>query len=378
MLQLLLEQGQGYDDLAGLLGTDADEIRRRARAALGEMAGRDPDGEVALSDYLLGQADPIGRADAVRYLQGDPDANEMAARLVAQLRLLAPNAELPEIPPPRGRRRSRKEAAPPSPPATGPAPPPPSAAPPPGPAREPSPGQTASARASELLGRFGGSGRNAKLAVGGLVAVLLVLVVVVAIASGGGDGDGEPTCPTIDTSEATAAGLPAVELQPPSPAPEGECAPTGQAVLTATQDQAFLQINAASLPATAPGQSYIVWLFRSQREARPLARDTVGEDGNLSGPAPLATELLALFPAFQSVNISLVSQDEAQQVQQALRRQALTRYVGETVLSGAVPDLGAIGGQGAQQDGTQPGAGQGGAGQGGAGGTQQGGAQQGG
>src|SRR5512138_1102232 len=118
MLQLLLEGGQGYADIGSLLGIAPDEVRSRARAALTEIGGADPDAQVGLTDYLLGQADPIGRADAVRHLQSDPEANALAQRLVQNLRLLAPKAQLPEIPEPRGGRR----AAPPPSPAATPAP----------------------------------------------------------------------------------------------------------------------------------------------------------------------------------------------------------------------------------------------------------------
>src|SRR5215208_405115 len=98
MLQLLLEGGQGYGDIGSLLGIAPDEVRSRARSALREMGGADPDAQVGLSDYLLGQADPIGRADAVRHLQADPEANALSARLIQQLRLLAPKGQFPEIP----------------------------------------------------------------------------------------------------------------------------------------------------------------------------------------------------------------------------------------------------------------------------------------
>jgi hypothetical protein len=82
--QLLLEGGQGYDDIASLLGVSPDEVRARARSALTEMGGADPDAQVAVSDFLLGKADPIGRADAVRHLQNDPEANARV-RLLTQL-----------------------------------------------------------------------------------------------------------------------------------------------------------------------------------------------------------------------------------------------------------------------------------------------------
>src|SRR5690348_8185301 len=106
MLQLLLEGGQGYDDIGSLLGIAPDEVRRRARAALQDMGGADPDAQVGLSDYLLGQADPIGRADAIRHLQSDPETNALAERLAQQLRVLAPKAQLPDIPAPRGGQRA--------------------------------------------------------------------------------------------------------------------------------------------------------------------------------------------------------------------------------------------------------------------------------
>src|ERR687892_1799711 len=123
MLQLLLEGGQGYEDIGSLLGVGPDEVRSRARSALQEIGGADPDAQVGLSDYLLGQADPIGRADAVRHLQGDPEANALAQRLVQNLRLLAPKGQLPEIRAARSGRRA-PAPAPPSEPAQPPATPP--------------------------------------------------------------------------------------------------------------------------------------------------------------------------------------------------------------------------------------------------------------
>jgi hypothetical protein len=110
MLQLLLERGQSYDDLASILGVDAAEVRRRARAALTELAGTDPDRKAALTDYLLGQADPIDRADAVRHLKDDPDDLAMVAELAQKLRLVAPEAELPRLPGEERRPRPRRQA----------------------------------------------------------------------------------------------------------------------------------------------------------------------------------------------------------------------------------------------------------------------------
>src|SRR5918998_1289357 len=112
MLQLLLERGQSYDDLASVLGVSSDEVRERARDALQDLGGADPDAEVGLTDYLLGQADPIGRADAVRHIQSDPDTAALAARIAAQLQLIAPDADLPDLPRAKGAKVSRVERPP--------------------------------------------------------------------------------------------------------------------------------------------------------------------------------------------------------------------------------------------------------------------------
>ena len=110
MLQLLLERGQSYDDLASVLGVSSDEVRDRAREALRDLGGADPDAEVGLTDYLLGQADPIGRADAVRHIQSDPDTAALAEKIAAQLQLLAPDADLPELPRAKGAKGSQGAA----------------------------------------------------------------------------------------------------------------------------------------------------------------------------------------------------------------------------------------------------------------------------
>jgi hypothetical protein len=108
MLQLLLERGQSYTDLASLLGVDEAEVRTRARAMLAELAGTDPDRHVGLTDYLLGQADPIGRADAVRHLKADPADLELATEIAQKIRLNAPAAELPRLPGEERRPRPRR------------------------------------------------------------------------------------------------------------------------------------------------------------------------------------------------------------------------------------------------------------------------------
>jgi hypothetical protein len=352
MLQLLLEGGQGYDDIGSLLGIAPDEVRSRARSALTEIGGADPDAQVALSDYLLGQADPIGRADAVRHLQSDPEANALAQRLTQNLRLLAPKANLPEIPEPRGGRK----AAPPPPPAVqappaGPAQPQPPAPATPAPAKGPG---LASRAAAFFSGRGSVSGkRRTQLIVGGAVALVLIIVVLVVATSGGGSST---DCKPLDVSAAQQAGVPTTKLDPVGDLADEDCAPTGQVTLVPVSPQNqktkkpaisgfALQMNAAHLEPTSDGDEYVLWLYNSDQQARPIGQETVGDDGNLTGAAPLATQELVYLQALQKVRLSRVTSAQKNQIQQALQAQqgkkatGVIQFVGDPVLEGSGQQL---------------------------------------
>jgi hypothetical protein len=345
MLQLLLEGGQGYEDIGGLLGTSGEEVRTRARAALREMGGADPDATAGLTDYLLGKADPIGRADSVRQLQNDAQANELASRLVAQLRLLAPRAELPEIPPTRGGGR-RAAGAPP--------PPPPEPALRPGGTASPAAaapsakGDSFTTRVSSLLGgvgrwfsgvggRLGGGrlGGDRRLAFGlGLGALLIIAVVVAVVVSGGNDDSSSASSTTTGTSNED---LTAVML---APLAEGSDA-TGQAAFGRVGNQPALRINLAGLEPTGKNQNYIVWLYNSDQVAFPLARDQVGADGDLKGDAPIPNALISLLPQFGCVDVSLATNDETvAALRAAAKGRNLPQHTGESVLRGMIPRAG--------------------------------------
>src|SRR5829696_3702885 len=356
MLQLLLEGGQGYDDIVSLLGIAPDEVRSRARSALTEIGGADPDAQVGLSDYLLGQADPIGRADAVRQLQSDPDANALAQRLVQNLRLLAPRAELPEIPEARGGRRA---TPPPPPPATPSAPPsqPRAAAPAaaaPGPPKGPG-------FASRAAGFFSGLGsvsgkRRTQLIVGGAAALALIIVGIALATSGGGDGGSD--CKPLDVSAAQQAGVPTTKLAAVGELADQDCAPTGQVTLVPVSPQNqqqsakkpaisgfALQTNAAHLEPSADGDEYVLWLYGSDQQARPIGQETVSDDGNLTGAAPLATQELVFLQALQTIRLSRVTAAEKNQIQQTLQAQqgkkatGVISFAGTPVLEGSGAQL---------------------------------------
>lgn len=346
MLQLLLEGGQSYDDIGSLLGIAPDEVRTRARSALREIGGADPDAQVGLSDYVLGQADPIGRADAVRHLQSDPEANALAQRLVQNLRVLAPKAQLPEIPEPRGGRK----AAPPPPAASAEAPPP---VPPSPAAGAPTKGPGFASRVSGALSFGGMSGKRRTQFLVGIVAALALVIVVVVVATSGGSSDSSD-CKGVDTSTAQQAGVPTIKLVATGGAADADCPPSGQITLGATQQAAnsktqtpsfALQANAVHLPPSGQGERYLLWLYKSDTQSLPLGQETVDASGNLTGGVPLIAQQVLLLPAFDSIRISKVTSAEAQQLQQALQQQGkkatgVIQFVGQPMLQGSISELG--------------------------------------
>jgi hypothetical protein len=341
MLQLLLS-GQSYDDIGSLLGVDAGEVRSRARSALGEIGGADPDAQVGLSDYLLGQADPIGRADAVRQLQGDPETNALAQRLVQNLRLLAPSAQLPEIPEARGDKRPTTTAAAPSPAVTPP--PPDQSTMPKGPGF-----------ASRAAGFLTGLGVGLLAAIGFAVVLLVAIGIYFATSSGGGGSDSSD-CKPVDTSAAQQAGVPTIKLTATGAAADADCPPSGQITLGSQQQASnsknqtptfALQANAVNLPPSANGERYLLWLYKSDTQSLPLGQETVDSSGNLTGGVPLIAQQVLLLPAFDSIRISKVSSTEAQQVQQSLQQQQQAKkatgvipFAGQPMLQGNISELG--------------------------------------
>jgi hypothetical protein len=356
MLQLLLEGGQSYEDIGSLLGITPEEVRSRARAALTEIGGADPDAQVPISDYLLGHADPIGRADAVRHLQSDPEANALAERLVAQLRLLAPKAQLPEIPPARGGRRAAAPPPPPPPEAPrAPGAPPPSA---PGPAAG---GPSIRERVGGALGGSGPSRRQSQIAVGIGAGALLIIVVVLAVSGVFGsndddDGGGSEDCASLDTTQAQQAGVPTISLAAVGAVASSECPPSGQITLAPIQPQQSqqnqqqqaqfgLQINAVNLEPTTSEDVYVLWLYTSDDQAAPIGQQTVDASGNLTGGVQLGAEQVVLLPAFRMMRVARATTAENQQIQQSLQAQGQQPsnpipFVGETVLEGNVSELG--------------------------------------
>jgi hypothetical protein len=101
-LQLLVQQGRSYDDIASLLRIDQSAVRERAHAALDalgpeDVAGLSLEDQDEVADYLLGQQSASQRAATRDFLERSAPGRAWARVVAGELRPLAGD-NLPEIP----------------------------------------------------------------------------------------------------------------------------------------------------------------------------------------------------------------------------------------------------------------------------------------
>jgi hypothetical protein len=327
MLQLLLQRGQSYADIGSLLGLDVEGVQSRARQALTEIGGQDPDRDVSLTDYLLGQADPIGRADAARQLQADGEARDLAERLVTQLRVLAPGADLPNLPGADSSSAKRKDT--------------------PAPAPQPSDRAADNAPTRRPFGELTSTlSRGQRQAIAGLFgAGILIVVAVLALAGvfdSGGGGDNSSSNSSsggANTQSASSQGPPHADLKPQ----DGSNA-SGVAVIGRTRNVPAMRVKAFNLQPSAKGENYSIWLYRNNRTALRLSGTRVDKSGRLLVTLPVPTQILQYIGngTFTDVDVSLSSNSAlVAEARQARKQKQLPRYTGKSVLRGTIVGGGA-------------------------------------
>lgn len=271
VLQLLLRQNKSYDDLAGLLKTDLDAVRARARGAVSALgpdpAGIDADRRDEIADYLLGQQSASRRAATREYLEGSAAGRSWARKVAAGLSPLAPEGDLPDIPAEReevseafdalDRRAAR---------------------------------QVEVQKSSQLGGRLIAAG----------IGVALAIVIILAL-SLGGDDDPEATATTPAGTTSTQATTPTgdvfeVKAQGTLRPPEGsDLDARGEVAIVhfPDNDQFRLAFQATGLPPSSTrGSAYGVWLYSSpsQNQFLGFPDTTVGPDGKLETVSDLSPD----------------------------------------------------------------------------------------
>jgi hypothetical protein len=331
MLQLLLERGQSYGDLGAVLGVDEGDVRARARAALTELAGTDPDRNVGLTDYLLGQADPIGRADAVRHLKDDPEDLALAGELAQKLRLVAPEAQLPRLPGEERRPRPRRTRRP----ALSRLP-------------LPLPGRLRGRLTRERAPEEGPSAPRARtaftprqtrilVALGSGAVLLVAIVLGITGAFGGGSSEGTTTTSGSSSSQK----LTRVDLK----SPQGGRA-SGTAVFGVASSQPYVEVSISGLDPAPRGQAYVIWLLFNRDQGFPLQPIAVSQNGSYHNRFPIPSAVLPLIVRVRFVDISIAPTHTIRKVvQQAVSKTNIViKRPGTTVLRGAIPKAGGGGG----------------------------------
>lgn len=315
LLQLLLGRGKSYGDIADLLGIEETEVRERARKALTEIHGSDPDAEVPLTDYLLGQADPIGRADVARQLAENESTADTAAELSDQLSLLVPGANLPR---PDGSARPSKGKAT-------------SASTKPKRARRVTPESDSEGESAKpgLSGALS-AGQRRLIAILIFVALLIVVGVLLIADPFGNDDKSEPPAPNPDNAGAV--------MQP-----VGNQKGTGKVQLGRVDDDFAANLQFTGLKASGKNDSYLFWMDGSMG-AFPLSEVPVDKSGEFSSTIVLPPEALCSISAglFTDFTLSRVNQAQASGViaktQKALKKnqQKLPEVVGKVAFAGPV------------------------------------------
>ena len=321
MLQLVLERGQTYGDLASVLGVGEDEVRARARAALTELAGADPDRNVGLTDYLLGQADPIGRADAVRHLKDDPEDLALATELSQKLRLIAPQGELPRLP---GEERRAGPRRRPRLPIT----------------RLPIPARLRRTRAAEPAPdapaepRTTLTRRQTQLIVGLGSAAVLLIVIILAVTGAFSSSSTSSGSTTASTTAQTQT-LTRVQLRPQGGGSGAGAVSFG----LANGQQPFVDVRLNGLQPAPSGQTYVIWLLLTPNQGYPLAPFAVDQSGGYQNRFPIPTPIIPVLARVQLVNVSVAPVTTVRAaIQKALKqRNIVIQRPGKSVLEGAIP-----------------------------------------
>ena len=257
IVELVLQQGKSYEELAGLLGMPEPRVRELARDALVQLAPVsaqrvEEDWRGQLVDYVLGQQ--IGpEATATKgHLRRSEPARTWARSLLDSLEQLYPNGSLPAIPDGdrsargRGSRRAAAAAAP---------------------SAELSPEARAAIK------------RRRQIAAAGAVAALVLVAVLVwpvGVLTGGDDEpQAEPTGVSTGGDEAASAQT------------------RGQALI-ATQGDASSRpqiiVTASGLKPTTQRSAYQVWLYNSNQDRKSIGAQVTDAQGTLQAGGPLPSD----------------------------------------------------------------------------------------
>ena len=263
-LQLLMQQGRSYDDIAQMLRIDQSAVRERAHAALDALGPEDVEDltleqQDEVADYLLGQQTASQRAGTRQFLESSAPARAWARVVSGELRPMAGD-NLPDVP----------------------------------------------AEAAEVDEAFGALGARKEhrerversSRVGGVILIAAAVIVLVGLVAlgvsllGGDDeGDDSPdaaqtTTTGTGTGTSTTGGQdqPQIETQinltPPGGGSDGA---VGVAQIASQGGKRLVALAAEGLPQANRQRFYAIWLYSSADKAKRLGfpRPQPGREGRM-------------------------------------------------------------------------------------------------
>jgi hypothetical protein len=330
VVQLVLQRGRSYEQIAELLKISEDAVRARAHAGLAALAPEVelPADKIAqVADFLLGQR------DAPSLLHEDPAAREWAETVRASLEDVG---EVPDLPPaeeaPSGAAEETDRApseGDPSAPAEGdllaaaarPSPRP-------RPLREARP-RTRPVAATDPQGAVAASSSRlgGAILIGGGVLAIVVVVLILFVFGGDDDSGGGKDKATVATATPTASGTPQAVGQIDLKGVNGS---KGRGVMTlyASQGQLAFTLEGTGVPQNKSNEAYAVWFTNPGGASQRLGfAQPVGKNGQLGTTGP-RTEDLDKFPRWLS---------RYKQVVVSRERDGKAKKPGPVVLQGALP-----------------------------------------
>jgi len=302
IVELVLQQGKTYPELAEMLGMPEPRVRELARDALVELApvsvrGVENDWRGQLADYVLGQQSGPEATATKGHLRRSEAARSWARSLLDSLEQLYPNGSVPAIPEGERGRGARRPA--------------PAAA-------------TASASGESTAAPRGLSTADPiarrRLLAGAGVAALVVLLAVLLWPIGVLTGDDDDSSGTASNNDAQpAAQTPTDQGQP---AADG---PAGVAVVVDRNGKKQLLVQAAQLAPSGENEGYYVWLYNSPDDAVSLGGQVTDQQGNYQAIG----DFPANYAKYKFIDVT----------KQAIGNSTNVKHSGESALRGPMPKI---------------------------------------
>jgi hypothetical protein len=272
IVELVLQRGKSYDELADLLGMPEDRVRELARAALVTLTPVtakqvESDWRAQLADYVLGQQTGPEATATKGHLRRSEPARAWTRSLLDSLETLYENG-LPQVP--AGERATRERR-------------------PRRPEREEKPEAARPSRLT-LSPAARDAVRRRRLLAGGSAVIVILLVAVLLWPIGVLTGDDDEGDKSSNAS---------------SPASQQAGQAAGIAVIAQRSNQRQVIVQATLAP-NKQRQAYEVWLYNSPTDAKSLGAQVTNAQGTYQGAGPLPKD----YARFKYIDVSLEPIDQ--------------------------------------------------------------------